>query len=56
LFHKLQTQPRPAEVAAVFDAHAFDIDFDPVWPRVVEELLLASFLVAFGGILDAQPM
>ena len=56
LFDKLQSQPRPAEVAAVFDAHAFDIDFDPVGPRVVEELFLAGFRVAFGGVLDAQPM
>ncbi len=56
LLDKLQSQPRPAEVAAVFHAHAFDIDFDPVGPRVVEELFLAGFRVAFGGVLDAQPM
>ena len=56
LLDKLQSQPRPAEVAAVFHAHALDIDFDPVGPRVVEELLLAGFRVAFGGVLDAQPM
>ena len=56
LFDELQAQPRPAEVAAIFHAHAFDIDFDPVRPRVVEELFLASFRVAFGGVLHAQPM
>ena len=56
LLDELQAQPRPAEVAAVFDAQAFDIDFDPVWPRIVEELFLAGFRVAFGGVLDAQPM
>jgi hypothetical protein len=56
LFDELQAQPRPAEVAAVFDAQAFDIDFDPVGPRVVEELFLACFRVAFGGVLNTQPM
>ncbi len=53
LFDKRQSQPRPAEIAAVLDAHAFNIDFDPVGASVVEELFLLSVWVAFGGVLDA---
>ena len=56
LLDELQSQPRPAEVAAVFDAHALDIDFDPLRPHVVEEPLLAGLRVAFGRVLDAQPL
>ena len=56
LFDKLQSQPRPAEVAAVFHAHALDIDFDPLGPDVVEESFLARLRLAFGRLLDAQPM
>ena len=40
LLDKFQSQPRPAEIAAVLHAHALDVDLDPLRPDVVEEPLL----------------
>src|SRR3989304_3142350 len=53
--HQFQTQPRPAEVAAVLHADAGGVHLDPLRLDVVEEPLLPRSPPTFGGRLDAQP-
>ena len=56
LFDEFQPQPRAAEITTVLHAQAFDIDFHPLRPNVVEKPLLPWPRLAFGGVLHAQTM
>ena len=56
LLDEFQSQPRPAEIAAVLHPHAFDVHFDPLGPHVVEEPFLPRSWLAFGRLLDAQSL
>jgi len=50
--HQLQTQPRPAELSAAFDAHAVDVDFRIGRLDVAEELAL-TITRSCGRLADA---
>ena len=50
---QFQSQPRPAEIAAILDTNPRGIDFDPLWSGVVEEFFL-PLVSSFRRHLDAQ--
>ena len=53
--HQFQSQPWPAELAAVLHADSRRIDLDPLRSHVVEQLPLSTAPAAIGRVLHAQP-